>query len=194
MKFSGRSLLTDLLPSPEALVGNGDNSVVSTNIIPDYYTDYKRPSSGLGASGSAAYNVHSRSSSYGSHGGCCCCDSKGSGGSGMAGLLGGLGGDAGLLAAGAAAVFLLYTAITMMARRKKREDHQASIFANGNYGAVVEDFLWTGRTFPFLILNLIYTKKQWQNTTIMTCWQPEVDPAMAVTVLRTMSKLLVLVI
>ena len=44
--------------------------------------------------------------------------------------------DLGLLAAGAAAVFLLYQAITMMARRKKREDA---------YGSVVEDFLWTGR-------------------------------------------------
>lgn len=151
MEFSARSLLADLLPSPEALVGSPDNSGISTNNIPDYYTGYKRPSStgntGLGVSASA-YNPHARSSSYGSHGGgCCCCDGKGAGG-GMSGLLGSLGGDAGLLAAGAAAVFLLYTAITMMARRKKREE--PSIFG-GNYGAVVEDFLWTGRTFFFII-------------------------------------------
>ena len=56
--------------------------------------------------------------------------------------------DLGLLAAGAAAVFLLYQAITMMTRRKKRD------LFGGNYGTSVEDFLWTGTLFSFFIWSI----------------------------------------
>ena len=69
------------------------------------------------------------------YGGCYCPMKEGGLGGGAGGL-----GDLGLLAAGAAAVFLLYQAITM-AMRKKRE---AGRFGS-SYGSAVEDFLWTGR-------------------------------------------------
>ena len=68
-------------------------------------------------------------------------------------ILGGLGGDAGLLAAGAAAVFLLYTAITMMTRRKKRSNS----YGEQATTAILDDQVWQGRKI-FLFLWSIQVK------------------------------------
>ena len=97
---------------------------------------------------SGRYSDNSRMGGYGrSHKGCCCCDK---GGGLLDGLLGGLGGggngNLGLLAAGAGAFFILYQAITMGRRkRKKRFD---------NYGSWqgMQDFLLKGRIEPFSFL------------------------------------------
>ena len=66
-------------------------------------------------------------SGYGHHGGCSC-SSKDGGGGGL--------GDLGLLAAAGLGFFLLYQAITMMRRRRKREDLIGS--------SVFESTLWKG--------------------------------------------------
>ena len=50
--------------------------------------------------------------------------------------------DLGLLAAGAAAVFLLYQAITMKAARKKRSKDDDLLIYNG---ADLQEFFWSGR-------------------------------------------------
>ena len=65
---------------------------------------------------------------------------------------GGLG-DLGLLAAGAAAVFLLYQAITMIpppGRKRRSEPFRR------NYGSEIEDFLWTGRNFYIQMIENYY--------------------------------------
>ena len=54
--------------------------------------------------------------------------------------------DLGLLAAGAATVFLLYQAITMMAAgggRKKRSEGTPQI--KGDFGERIQDLFWKGR-------------------------------------------------
>ena len=63
-----RSILDELMPTPEPLVGSDSN-----NLVVDYaYNDYKRPSSasnfGLAGAYTSDYGVNSRAGGYG-HGG-----------------------------------------------------------------------------------------------------------------------------
>jgi hypothetical protein len=122
-------------PIAEALVASEAASGGNQNLYSDY--TYRRPSeNGLTGAYSNAYLTHSRAGGYGGGGGkghgggCCCCDSGSSGGS-MMDALGGLG-DTGLLAAGAAAVALLYTAITMGRRRRKRSTDGAEMWTDAD--------------------------------------------------------------
>ena len=86
------------------------------------------------------------SGSGSSYGGGCFCPKK----DGMDGSGAGLSSDLGLLAAGAAAVALLYTAITMaMARRKRRStaDNESA----DSVWTMAQDLLWQGMNDKYLL-------------------------------------------